>query len=88
MELLIAHRPETCRFETLVDGFTAYVEYRREDNVLDVIHTIVPPALEGRGIASRFVGAAYDYAREEGLTFKATCSYAIAWLQRKRNSGQ
>lgn len=88
MELLIAHRPETCRFETLVDGFTAYVEYRREDNVLDVIHTIVPPALEGRGIASRLVGAAYDYAREEGLIFKATCSYAVAWLQRKRNSGQ
>ena len=88
MELLIAHRPETCRFETLVDGFTAYVEYRREDNVLDVIHTIVPPALEGRGIASRLVGAAYDYAREEGFTFKATCSYAVAWLQRKRNSGQ
>ena len=83
MELLIAHRPETCRFETAVDGLIAYVEYRREDNVLDVIHTIVPPALEGRGIAS-----AYDYTREEGLTFKATCSYAIAWLQRKKNSGQ
>ena len=88
MDLLTAPRPKPCRLEPWVAGFPAYVESRREDNVLDVIHTIVPPALEGRGIASRLVGAAYDYAREEGLTFKATCSYAVAWLQRKRNSGQ
>ena len=62
MELSIIHRPETNRFETVVDGVTAYVEYRKEDDSIDILHTIVPPAIEGRGIASRLVGAAYDYA--------------------------
>ncbi len=85
MEPHITHHPETARFETIVDGHTAYVEYQLENNVLDILHTIVPPAIEGRGLASRLVGAAYDYAEANGLTFKATCSYAILWLQRKKS---
>ena len=80
MELSIIHRPETNRFETVVDGVTAYVEYRKEDDSIDILHTIVPPA-----IASRLVGAAYDYAGQNGLAFKATCPYAAIWLQRKEN---
>lgn len=85
MELSIIHRPEMNRFETVVDGVTAYVEYRKEDDSIDILHTIVPPAIEGRGIASRLVGAAYDYVVQNGLTFKATCPYAAIWLQRKAN---
>lgn len=85
MEFSIIHRPETNRFETVVDGVTAHVEYRKEDGSIDILHTIVPPAIEGRGIASRLVGAAYDYAVQNGLTFKATCPYAAIWLQRKAN---
>ena len=42
MELSIIHRPETNRFETVVDGVTAYVEYRKEDDSIDILHTIVP----------------------------------------------
>ena len=40
MELSIIHCPETNRFETVVDGVTAYVEYRKEDDSIDI-----PPAL-------------------------------------------
>lgn len=88
MEQTITHHPDTCRFETSVDGHVAYVEYRLESNVLDILHTIVPPAIEGRGIASKLVSAAYSYAEAHNLTFKATCSYAVVWLQRKRNNAQ
>ena len=84
----IRHDTGRRRFYVTLEGETALVDYNLTDGALDVRHTYVPPSLEGRGIASRLVGAAYDYAREEGLTFKATCSYAIAWLQRKKNSGQ
>ena len=84
MEPHITHHPETARFETIVDGHTAYVEYRLENNVMDILHTIVPPAIEGRGLASRLVGAAYDYADANGPNFKAVCSYAMLWLQRKK----
>ena len=37
----------------------------------------------GRGIAAQLVEAAYAYAENKGLAFKASCSYAAAWLKRR-----
>lgn len=83
MKYEVNHRPERKRFELEKEGMTAFVEYELEDGALDVTHTIVPPPLEGQGIASALVEAAYQYAAEQGLKPKATCSYAVAWLKRK-----
>ena len=78
----IRHDKDEHRFYTIVDGNTAHVAYRIYDGVLDIRHTIVPEAIEGRGIASALVRKAYDYAREEGLKPAATCRYAVTWLER------
>ena len=51
MEYTVNHYPEKNRFEVVEDGLTAYVEYRLRGDALDIIHTIVPKNLEGRGIA-------------------------------------
>lgn len=83
----IVHHPEKSRFETVVDGVTAYVAYSADETCLDIRHTIVPEAIGGRGIASALVRAAYDYARAEGLKPVATCSYAVTWLQRHPEYG-
>lgn len=82
MNYQISHRPEHHRFETVQEGSTAFVEYRLVDNTLDIIHTIVPREIEGRGIAAALVETAYDYALANGMKPVATCSYAVAWLQR------
>lgn len=82
MNYEITHRPERKRFETELDGVTAYVEYRLTDGALDIVHTIVPPAIGGRGVAAALVKKAYDYARENRMKPLATCSYAVVWLQR------
>lgn len=82
MNYEITHRPERKRFETELDGVTAYVEYRLTDGALDIVHTIVPPAIGGRGVAAALVKRAYDYARENRMKPLATCSYAVVWLQR------
>lgn len=78
----IEHLPEKKVFQTVVDGSTAFVMYEITDGSLDIRHTIVPDPISGRGIASALVKAAYDYAHENGLSALATCSYAVAWLQR------
>lgn len=71
------------RLFTVINGVTAYVEYGiTPAGELNILHTIVPPPLEGQGIASRLVQATYDYARSENLTPVATCSYAQVWLRR------
>ena len=82
MEYKIEHQPEQKLFKTEVEGRTAFVQYRLLNGGLDIIHTIVPRPLEGHGIAAALVKAAYDYAVANGLKPKATCSYAVAWLQR------
>lgn len=78
----ITHHLEKKRFETEQQGLIAFVQYRLLDGGLDIIHTIVPRPLEGRGIAAALVHTAYQYAKDSGLKPLATCSYAVTWLKR------
>lgn len=78
----INHNTETHRAWLEQEGYTAYVEYDLKDGSLDVKHTVVPPPLEGQGIASQLVKYIYDYALQQGLKPAATCSYAQVWLKR------
>lgn len=82
MEREIRHLPERHRFEYVQDQLTSYVEYQQTEHTLDIMHTIVPKPLEGQGIASALVKEAYDYAVAHSLKPKATCSYAVTWLER------
>ena len=79
----IAHDPASQRFTTEVDGQAAYLEYERaDDDVMVITHTIVPPAIGGRGIAGDLVGTALELARTEGLKVDPRCSYADGWMRK------
>lgn len=82
----LAHYPERCLFTIEEDGHTAWLEYAPEEGAINILHTVVPPPVRGRNIASELVRAAVDYARKEGLEVRATCSYAAKWLERNRRS--
>lgn len=82
MEYKIIHQPQQQMFKTEVDGRTAFVQYRLQNGSLDIIHTIVPKPIEGKGIAGALVKAAYEYALVNGLKPEATCRYAVVWLER------
>lgn len=78
----IAHEQTRRRFTTEVDGQAGYLEYERAGDVMVITHTIVPPAIGGRGIAGRLVQAALAHARDTGLKVDPQCSYADAWMRR------
>lgn len=82
MEYTVTHHPERRRFETVCNGMTAFVEYRLVGNAFDIVHTVVPEAIKGRGIAGALTKVAYEYARKNGLKPEATCPYSVAWLQK------
>lgn len=82
MNYKVTHYPTRQCFEIELENMTAYAEYRLTDNSLDIIHTFVPSALEGKGIASALTEAAYDYAKANHLKPEGTCSYAAVWLKR------
>ena len=82
MQIEIFHDTAGQRFETQIDGVVGFVEYELGDGVMAITHTIVPPAIGGRGIAAALVQAAVEYARAEGLEVDPHCSYADAWMRR------
>lgn len=82
MEYEIIHQPDQSLFKTIIDGRTAFAQYRIINDGFDIIHTIVPKPLEGKGIAAALVSAAYNYGASQGFHPLATCSYAAVWLKR------
>lgn len=70
------------RFELQADGHLAELIYRRNGKRLVLIHTGVPPELEGRGIGGRLVTAAIDRAVRDGFTIVPLCPFARVWLER------
>lgn len=82
MSINVIHRPEAQCFEAIVDGQRCVADYQRNGNVVQMTHTVVPPALEGRGIASALVHAALVWAQAEGLKIEPVCSYVRAYLKR------
>ena len=80
MKTNVKHLIDRHRFVITEEGHNAFVSYLLSGNALIIEHTFVPKPLRGRGIASRLVKAAYDYAHESDLICQATCSYAASWL--------
>ena len=73
---------ERHRFELEADGHVAFSNYRRTGNVLTILHTEVPKALEGRGIGSSLTKGVLDIARSQGLKVKAECPFAKGYIER------
>ncbi|PPD45943.1 MAG: N-acetyltransferase [Methylocystis sp.] len=80
----VRHNPAKSRFELEMDGALALAEYVLEDGVMTFTHTESPPALQGRGAASKLIHGALVSAREQGLKVRATCSFVVAYLKRHR----
>lgn len=78
----VHHNSADSRFEVTEDGETAFAAYRLDGDTITFTHTMVPPAIEGRGIASRLIKAALADARARGLTVIAQCSFVAGYIER------
>lgn len=70
------------RFEATVEGRLCIADYRLRPGVMVMPHTVVPPALQGRGIAAELVRTALDWARGQGLKVEPVCSYVALYMRR------
>lgn len=78
----VIHNPAASRFETTVDGQRCVADYRLNDTVMAMTHTLVPQALEGRGIAAALVAEALAHARRVGWRVHPVCSYVDSYMRR------
>lgn len=73
---------ERSRFELPLDGHTAFSEYRRQGDVLTIMHTEVPPALNGRGIGSALVRGMLGIVRQNGWKVVPRCPFVRGYIDK------
>ena len=76
------HVPERTRFELVEPQGRAVLTYVRRDDEVVLEHTVVPEAVERRGVGSALVRTALDWAAAEGLAVVPQCSFVRGWIER------
>jgi len=71
----------TGRFELERDGRVASLQYTVAGHVLALLHTEIPDALRGSGIASTLAQTALDWARDHHLKVDVVCPFVAAFLE-------
>lgn len=82
MSINIEHNRKEQRFQTALEEDLAHLDYRRDGDVLTLVHTEVPESLEGQGVGSRLAREALEYARREKLKVLAECSFVAGYVER------
>ncbi|MFL5961718.1 MAG: GNAT family N-acetyltransferase [Gaiellaceae bacterium] len=81
--MTVTDRPNELRYEIEVDGEVAgFLMYRREDGVLELVHTDVDPKWEGKGVGAALVQGALDDVRARELKVRPYCPFVAAYIRR------
>ncbi len=81
-EAELRNNEDESRFEYIINGSTAFAEYRREPGRITFTHTEVPEAIGGGGVGGKLVKGALDYARREKLRVVPLCAFVAAYIRR------
>ena len=79
----IIDNPAEKRFETTIEGHVAYVDYTLDGKTISFDHTIVPDALQGRGLGGQLVQACLKSARERGLAVTPVCPVFVGYMKKR-----
>merc|ERR1719244_1826199 len=81
--LPVAHNPDKSEFTISIPGHEpAYLRYQNNSDLMTMYTTVVPPSLEGRGVAKLLANAAFDFAVETQREVSLTCWYLSGYLKR------
>lgn len=79
-QFAIRNNTALSRYELNLDGAIAFANYQLAPGKVVITHTETPPALRGRGMASKLVQGALEQIRAEGLKVVAGCSFVVDYL--------
>ena len=82
VELVVTDDTEQSRYEAHRGSeVVGFMTYRLDSGRIALIHTEVPPELEGQGIGSQLVAGALDDIRRRGLTIAPICPFVAEYLR-------
>ena len=76
----VSHNAAASQFEARTEHGLAKLKYLKRGNVLDLVHTEVPPEAEGKGIGGSLARAALEHARSEGVKVVPSCPFVRDYL--------
>lgn len=82
MTVQVQHDDKRSKFYADVEGNEAVIEYEKRGNTYDLLHTFVPPALRGKGVADDLARLALDQIRAEGGKIVASCPFIHGFVER------
>jgi uncharacterized protein len=80
LELIKNEKAE--QFEMAVDGHTAFIVYKEDHFIITLLHTEVPPELEGRGVATAIIEKTLNYIEKNHLRLIPLCPFIITYIKR------
>ena len=81
-DVAVVHNEKAHRFEMEIDGLRALLTYRLFPDRILLVHTEVPVALEGKGLAAKLARTALDFARANHLRVVPVCRYVASFLRK------
>lgn len=78
---IVTNNRDKHRYEVKVDEQLAVLTYTQQAGHIIFLHTGVPPALEGRGIANRLASFALEEARAQHLTVVPLCPFVASYIR-------
>jgi predicted GNAT family acetyltransferase len=85
-EHVVRDHHELNRFEAVVGGQVAFLQYQKRPDAFVLLHTEVPESLRGQGIASQLAKVGLQSARESGLPLVVLCPFVRAYLRQHRDA--
>ena len=80
-ELEVTDNEAEQQYEVRYDGQLAVLRYFVRDGTIFLVHTEVPKALEGHGIAARLTQYALNDAGARGLRVNPRCPYVRRYVE-------
>ncbi|SFJ69053.1 GNAT family N-acetyltransferase [Myroides guanonis] len=82
LKLEVSKNAETKRFELIVEGFIAFIDYIEEASIIKLIHTESPEELAGRGVATALIEKSLLYIEENNYELFPLCPLVFAYIKR------
>jgi len=80
MSYQVINNDKQQQFEIELDGEKATLLYRFYKKDIALMHTTVPKAMEGKGIASTLAIAAFDFAKAQKKPVMVYCPFVAKFL--------
>ncbi len=78
----IRNNEANMQFEYREGDTLASLEYRYYKDNLAMMHTVVPPSLGGKGIASALAAFAFDYASKKNKKVMVYCPFVAQYVKK------